>query len=698
MKKILLTAISFVLVAALAIGGTLAYLTDRDAKTNVFTVGNVDITLNEDFAQGSQLVPGVEVEKNVTVSNTGKNAAWVWVEISVPAELKDAISLVNGGDEWSWTNDGNGKYTVSLKAELAAGSTTSSAITKVKFADNVDITPDGDLYLVDGGNTTNLNWNIKKTPAILVSAYAIQTENFSSVEDAQAAYAGQWGNNGNASAVAPNVTEVATADELADALANGGVVVLTDDIALDVALTDGKATHAMTVAKDASVTVNLNGHDIELTAAPTVNANYSVFQVKGDLEIVGNGTVAVAHTGTDMGWGALSAVVSVEGGSVTVGEGVVLDHKGGTAMAYGIDVNTTLGESVANINGAIVKSSYIGVRIFNNHTTQQGIVNVNSGVIDGVKRDIWVHNPSAKAVDTNGVVNFADKYAYDVEVQSASSYYGRIYTFVNTAAVNTGAELKSAISNVEEGGTIVLTENATISGTAATDKLVLDKDVTIDLNGQMMTTESGWGGIDAKGSCSIVNGVIDHTGNTAAIKAYQVEKIENVVINLTQTAGKVKAGIAIQSGNSYVGSIKNVTIIGATNGIECYRTTSDVAIGSMENVKINATNNGIFINGAGKIGSIVNCEIYGGNIGINAYLANLWHISLNIKNSKISGGTTGIDIWDEGATNTGSTVVFNYDDATTFAGSRENIKVTLQEEINCTINGAAQATPCDVRK
>ena len=170
------------------------------------------------------------------------------------------------------------------------------------------------------------------------------------------------------------------------------------------------------------------------------------------------------------------------------------------------------------------------------------------------------------------------------------------------------------------------------------------------------------------------------------------------MINVTETAGKTKGGIVVQSGESSIGSIKNVTIIGATNGIECNHSAGTLAIGSMENVKIDATANGIFLNGAGVIGKISNCEIKGGNIGINAYLANLWHISLNIENSKITGGTTGIDIWDEGYTNTGSTVTFNYDAESVFAGTRENIKITLQEEITCTENGVAVATPCDVRK
>lgn len=42
-KSILVAAIAVMLVAALVVGGTLAYFTDTKAKDNVFTVGNVSI-------------------------------------------------------------------------------------------------------------------------------------------------------------------------------------------------------------------------------------------------------------------------------------------------------------------------------------------------------------------------------------------------------------------------------------------------------------------------------------------------------------------------------------------------------------------------------------------------------------------------------------------------------------------------------
>ena len=46
-KTILVAAIAVMLVAALVVGGTLAYFTDTKAKDNVFTVGNVSIQLIE---------------------------------------------------------------------------------------------------------------------------------------------------------------------------------------------------------------------------------------------------------------------------------------------------------------------------------------------------------------------------------------------------------------------------------------------------------------------------------------------------------------------------------------------------------------------------------------------------------------------------------------------------------------------------
>ena len=211
-----------------------------------------------------------------------------------------------------------------------------------------------------------------------------------------------------------------------------------------------------------------------------------------------------------------------------------------------------------------------------------------------------------------------------------------------------------AIADAQDGDVIVLTDDTVISGYAATNKLIIEKDITLDLNGQTITTECGWGGIDLKGGASIVNGVINHTGNTAAIKVFQGGKIENVVINVTETDGKTKGGIVVQEGGCYVESIKNVVINGVTNGIETYRcgNRTDYAIGSIENVTINATHTGISL--SAPVGTIKNCTINGEVYGINAYLYGPYSVSANLVNCTVSGAT---DIYahdEAGKTNPGS--------------------------------------------
>lgn len=46
-RKILVSLAALALVAAISIGGTLAYLTSKDEVVNSFTVGSVGITLDE---------------------------------------------------------------------------------------------------------------------------------------------------------------------------------------------------------------------------------------------------------------------------------------------------------------------------------------------------------------------------------------------------------------------------------------------------------------------------------------------------------------------------------------------------------------------------------------------------------------------------------------------------------------------------
>ncbi len=106
-KTILSAALALSVAAILAVGGSLAYFTDNDAKDNVFTMGNVDIQLDEIFEQNAKLYPGddsLAVEKKVDVTNIGSEAAYVRVHIAVPSELdnNEYIHLIKNDNKWKW--------------------------------------------------------------------------------------------------------------------------------------------------------------------------------------------------------------------------------------------------------------------------------------------------------------------------------------------------------------------------------------------------------------------------------------------------------------------------------------------------------------------------------------------------------------------------------------------------------------------
>lgn len=116
-KKILALCLVVALAVTAVVGGTLAYFTDKDAETNTFTVGGVKIDLIEqerganglqNFTQNKVLMPIVGsaqgekdsygqplaknyVDKMVTVTNTGKSAAWVRAYFAIPSDLDDGF-------------------------------------------------------------------------------------------------------------------------------------------------------------------------------------------------------------------------------------------------------------------------------------------------------------------------------------------------------------------------------------------------------------------------------------------------------------------------------------------------------------------------------------------------------------------------------------------------------------------------------
>lgn len=89
MKKRLITLALVVALAAVAVvGGSLAWFTDEtEVKKNVFTVGNVEIELEEPAwdatgkEDAKEAYPGEPLAKDPTVTNIGANPCFVRVEV-----------------------------------------------------------------------------------------------------------------------------------------------------------------------------------------------------------------------------------------------------------------------------------------------------------------------------------------------------------------------------------------------------------------------------------------------------------------------------------------------------------------------------------------------------------------------------------------------------------------------------------------
>lgn len=182
-KKMIITAV--VLLAVLLVGGLLAYFTDTDTRTNVFTLGNVNIELQEEGWTGTNdrytnpeannITPNKTIAKAPVVKNIGDgtngNDAYVFLKVELPhgqisGSAEDVYELNNLSTKWTEISNSNGTHiyvygTGTAKANMTAlsyGQSTPAVFESVT------------LKNVQNPSTLPSDLNIK------VTAYGIQTE------------------------------------------------------------------------------------------------------------------------------------------------------------------------------------------------------------------------------------------------------------------------------------------------------------------------------------------------------------------------------------------------------------------------------------------------------------------------------------------------------------------------------------------
>lgn len=363
LRNVLVSILSLVLVAVIAVSGTVAYLQDDDSDVNVMTVGNVKIDQIEqerdengqlvDFTQAKPALPAVGeqkyndvklningydcsvlgdylnnvVDKIVSVKNTGKTEAYIRTIVAIEDPEGAYADMFH-------VNQFTGNGTVSTQSGWQT-----IVVNGVRYAMNVytynealapkEVSAPSLLQVFLDPATTNEDVaKFGDTWDILVISQAVQAAGFA---DAQTALDTAFGKPSEKAAewfgglVIPVYGEDADAvDYVVD---NGGKLFVENDITTD----------QITVDKNTAVEIDLQ----ENTLGGTIENNGELNIYDGALEatyIQNTGTANFTDVEIDAGSAEHYALITKNDGAVTVYKDVdVTTYGGGIAVADGAE-------------------------------------------------------------------------------------------------------------------------------------------------------------------------------------------------------------------------------------------------------------------------------------------------------------------------------------------------------------------------
>ena len=165
--KILSVVLSLVLVAALSIGGTAAWLTAKtEAVKNTFSFGDIDITLTESRELDLKVVPGKVITKDpVATVVGGSEPCWLFVELNKVNWLDElTYDLAEG-----WTKGDGDKIPANVIYREVTGNTEDQEF-HVLLNDQVKVSGDLTKQQIAAAK--------ENPPQLNLTAYAVQKDGF----------------------------------------------------------------------------------------------------------------------------------------------------------------------------------------------------------------------------------------------------------------------------------------------------------------------------------------------------------------------------------------------------------------------------------------------------------------------------------------------------------------------------------------
>lgn len=194
MKKKLTVVAALVLVLAMGVGGTLAYLTDKsDTVTNTFTVGNVKIELDETKGGDNhqfKMIPGDKIAKDpkVTVGDTSEDC-YLFVKLEKSDNFDDFFETLALASGWTW-GTGTGEGGNGVPTDVCYREDAKADDSFYVLGDGGEGYANGYVQVKDGvtqdmmdaiADTTNTN---ATEPTLKITAYAVQKANVASAKAA----------------------------------------------------------------------------------------------------------------------------------------------------------------------------------------------------------------------------------------------------------------------------------------------------------------------------------------------------------------------------------------------------------------------------------------------------------------------------------------------------------------------------------
>lgn len=487
MKKFLTLLLTVALTATLAITGTVAYLTDTDSDVNTMTLGNVKIEQIEQerdasgnlvaFTQGKPAYPAVgnaeltdkvtingvdygvysdalknELDKFITVKNTGKSDAFVRTIVAIEAPGYNADGLIHMSHNPAFT---------SVATTNAVINGTEYVVCEFTYADKLapkttSVPSLLQLYL-DSKATNEDCAKFGSTWDVLVLSQAVQTEGFTTASEALIAGFGEFNSTNVATwfsnIAAPAPTVVDSVEDLKEALENNAEnIIITDNISGDLTIEQAPAKNTV------------------------IDGNGKTFE--GNVLVDGK-----SGTFTDAGFTIKNLTFTGDADSIPEDACIQLGD-GTTGTRY--TCNVTIENCVFDIEGKVGIKSYTGgdknLTIRNCTATEKAHSLAQLTGVDGVLVEDCTMN-SVRGINFNNSTNITvnnctidvQKYGLRFGAGSAATGATETYLVKNCTIVSDNVENDGAIvlRGSADKSTLTL-ENTTITATTDALKIVND--------------------------------------------------------------------------------------------------------------------------------------------------------------------------------------------------------------------------------